>query len=161
MRCEEVQAILEEASAGEPSESLHAHLSTCSKCGAWARDWGLMRAGFRALASERVPEATLGFAARVVRRLEEAADSGGAAAEFLERVGRQVVCATLLLALTALLALLVPSTGPLRGQAAADLYLSQPDVLAAENDPVGADPVPELRGPSPSKSTPGGEKGQK
>jgi len=81
-----------------------------------------LRAGWEVLAREPAPEPMLGFRERLLRRLEEASRSGQAA-EFLERAGRRVVWATLALALTLLLALVLPSQGPVRSAEAAELYL--------------------------------------
>jgi hypothetical protein len=138
MRCEEIREVVEAHAAHEIPAAAREHLTACPGCQAYARDWRLVRAGLGALAAEPVPEASLGFRARLLRRLEEAREASGAAGEFVERVGRRVVFATLLLALTVLLALVLPSAGPVRGAAAADPFPAQAEVASAENDPLFA-----------------------
>ena len=147
MRCEKVWEILEEVRTDEVPVPVREHLARCSACQAFGRDWRLVRAGFRALAEEPMPEATLGFAARVVRRLEDPADRGVARTEFLERTGRRVVYATFLLALTVLLALVLPSSGPLRGPSAEELLVPQLDAAASGIDPVFAEDSLEIYEP--------------
>lgn len=136
MRCKEMREVLEEGSIEELSSPAHQHLADCSACQAYAQGWRLVRAGFRALAEEAAPEVSLGFAMRLVRRLEEATQPGGFAADFLEVVGKRVVLAGLLLTLTFLMALVLPSSGPLRGPATPDISLAQADVTRAENDAI-------------------------
>src|SRR3989442_11064967 len=89
--------------------------------------------GLRAVGGEEVPEASLGFATRLVRRLGEAV--GAAAPDFFETAGRRVVLATLVLTLTVLLALAWPAAGPLRG-GAADLAMAQAELTPLEDDPL-------------------------
>jgi len=136
VRCEEVREILVESKPQEIPAPVEEHLSACAGCQEYARSWRLVSAGFEVLTEERVPDASLGFAARLVRRLEEARQGFGSGAEIWERAGRRFVYAALLLTLTMLLALLLPSSGPLRESAAADLYVAQADIASAENDPV-------------------------
>lgn len=133
MRCEEVHKILEDWPE-EISAPVREHLAGCPGCGALAREYGLVRVGLRTLAAEPVPEPSWGFAVRVLRRLEESPVPEGA--EFLERVGRRVVYASFLLALTLLLALALPSSGPLRGPTAADFYLAQQESVTLAGDPI-------------------------
>jgi hypothetical protein len=136
MRCEEFQEKLEELEALELSAPLHEHAAGCPACQVYARDWRVARAGLRLLAAEPVPEAPVGFAARLVRQLEGVAEGGRSSEEFLERAGRRFVYASLALALTLLLFLLLPSSGPLRAPTTADLYWAGPETFAAENDLV-------------------------
>lgn len=138
MRCEEIREVVEGHAAQEIPAAVREHLAACPGCRAYALDWRLVRGGLGVLAGEPVPEVSLGFRARLVRRLEEAREAGGAAGEFVERVGRRVVFATLLLALTSLLALVLPPAGPVRGAAAADLFPAQAEVALGENDPLFA-----------------------
>ncbi len=137
MRCDVVRRALEEGGLEEADSPVREHLRTCPACESFARDWRLVRAGLRALREESAPQPTLGFAARVVRRLAESAETSPAE-QFLEMVGRRVVYATLLLTLTLVLALALPSSGPLRGPTAADLLSAErgPEVVMAGNDPV-------------------------
>jgi anti-sigma factor RsiW len=151
MRCEKIREVVERHTAQEVPAAVREHLAACPACGAYARDWRLVRGGLRALAGEPVPEASLGFRARLVRRLEEARETGSVADEFVERVGRRVVFATLLLALTVLLALVLPSAGPVRGAAAAaDLFPAQSEIALAENDPIFAPDYHDNRGAAPT-----------
>lgn len=139
MRCEETREALEEARTKEPCGLAREHLASCTACQAYAREWRLVGMGFRALAEERVPEPSVGFAARVVRRLEEATQPASFGEEFVELAGRRVVFACLLLALAFLMALVLPSSGPLRGPATADVSWAQAEVTAGENNPIFAD----------------------
>jgi hypothetical protein len=134
MRCDEVRRIIVEDWPAEVPAAAREHLRSCHGCATLARDYELVRAGLRALASEPVPEPSWGFSTRLLRRLQESSEREGA--EFLERVGRRVVYATLLLTLTLLLALALPPSGPLRGPTAADLYLAQAEVVTAGNAPI-------------------------
>lgn len=161
MRCDEVREILEEAKAEELSAPVREHLAKCAACETYARDWRLVEMGFRALRAEPAPETSPGFATRLVRRLEEAAETGDVGLEFLEVVGRRVVYATVLLAFTLLLAMALPSSGPLRGPSAAELFFAQPENLTAENDPIFADDLAESYVTPPTGQTNEGEKRQK
>jgi hypothetical protein len=131
MRCEAVRLILEEAPATGLPSTVQDHLKVCNLCAAYARDWKLVTAGLRELSQEPVPEASWGFAARVVRRIEEATALRQPRSEFMEKVGRRFVYATLMLTLVFLLGLLLPSSSPVRGPAAAEYYLVQPETLSA------------------------------
>jgi len=131
MRCKEVEAILDSVSEGELSAPVQEHLSACADCQAMRRDLWLMRAGFRALAQEPPPEASFGFSTRVIRRLGSVVESGGSAtAEFIERIGRRFVLAGLLVTMSLLLALVLPSSGPLRGPSPDEPYIAQGDAIA-------------------------------
>ena len=147
MRCEEVRKIIAEDWPEETPAAVREHLAGCPVCDSLARDHRLVRAGFHALAAEPAPEPSWGFSTRLLRRLQESPEREGA--EFLERVGRRVVYATFLLALTLLLALALPSSGPLRGPTTAELYLAQSEVVIAGNDPVFTGEFPENNGATP------------
>lgn len=146
MRCEEVRKIIAEDWLEEAPAAVREHLAGCPVCDGLARDCRLVRAGFHALAAEPAPEPSWGFSARLLRQLEGPSEQEGA--EFLERVGRRVVYATFVLALTLLLALALPSSGPLRGPTTAELYLAQSEseVVTAGNDPILTDEFPENNG---------------
>jgi hypothetical protein len=138
MRCREVRESLEELREEQPSAIIQEHVARCPDCHAYAEDWRFLRSGFSALAKEPGPEASIGFVARMVRRLEEAAKTD-ASRDFLEQAGRRVAWATLLVALTVVLVLLLPSWSPLHGPTGtAELYPT-PQIAAAETDPVFAD----------------------
>jgi len=161
MRCEEVRETLPD-SAGEFSPQVNEHLARCPACQAYARDWRLVRAGFQALAQEPVPEASLGFAERLLRQLADPTSQRRFGEEFLERVGRRFVCASSLVTLLLLLGLLLPSSGPLRGPATADLYIAQPETTLLRNDPMLADDFSENPEVAPViPVTNGSEKGRK
>jgi len=134
MRCEDIRQSMEELPAGEVPAAIQEHLDACSDCRAYGRDLDLVGMGFQELRDEEVPEASLGFATRLVRRLGEAA--GAAAPDFFEKAGRRVVLATLVLTLTLLLALAWPAAGPLRGGAAMDLAMVQAEFTPHEDDPL-------------------------
>jgi hypothetical protein len=102
------------------------------------RDARLVQAGFRTLAEEAVPEASLGFASRLVRRLHEWQEKG-ARSEFFETVGRRFVYATLALTLALLLSLVLPTSGPVRGVAGADFLGLQSNGQSAQPDVIGGD----------------------
>ena len=156
MRCEEVRKIIAEDWPEETPAAVREHLAGCPVCDGLARDHRLVRAGFRVLAAEPVPEPSWGFSTRLLRRLEESPAQEGA--EFLERVGRRVVYATFVLALTLLLALVLPPSGPLRGPTTAELYLAQSEseVVTAGNDPIFAGELPENNGATPVAPENGG-----
>ena len=127
MRCKDIESILEEPGSKSLSQPMREHLSGCASCrGMWS-DLQLLRAGFAALAEDSPPQTSLGFGARVIRRLESVRGTGNAAAEFFERTGRRFVLAGMLLALLFILALALPSSGPFRGPATAEVYLAQPE----------------------------------
>ena len=69
--------------------------------------------------------------------------------EFLERAGRRVVYATCVLALTLLLALALPSSGPLRGPTTAELYLAQSEEVTAGSIPIFTGELPSNNGATP------------
>jgi len=138
MRCREIQEALDEFNGIEATVFLREHLDRCRSCRSYAESRRLVRAGFKALAEEPVPEASVGFAARLVRSLEETVGRVDPAREFLERAGRRAVYASLVLAMTVLLGLLVPSWSPLRGSSTLELSPA-PQLQAAESDPIFAD----------------------
>jgi anti-sigma factor RsiW len=133
MRCEEIREILEERGA-EALGAVRTHLESCAGCAAYARDWETVRQGFELVRAETAAEPSLGFAARLMRRLDESQPF--LTQEFFEAVGRRFVPATFALALLALLALALPSSGPLRGPATSDLLVAQSEVEVATADPM-------------------------
>ena len=100
------------------------------------RDLRLVRAGFHLWKREEAPEPSLGFAERLVRQLGEMSKAPSVA-DFFERVGRRFVYATLALTFLALLALALPSTGPVRGLSAADIQIPAQEASLAYSDPMG------------------------
>ncbi|HEV2232070.1 MAG TPA: hypothetical protein VGV68_01550 [Terriglobia bacterium] len=158
MRCKDVETILGEAKPKSLPEPVREHLLGCNSCrGIW-RDWLLLRAGFVALAEDPAPQASLGFGVRLIRRLEFVQDPGSAAAEFFERVGRRFVLAGLLLAMLFILALVLPSSGPLRGPATAEVYLAQPEPSTQREGPILGDEFSDSNEITPVDSTNGSGK---
>jgi len=135
MRCEEFREAIEETRSRGVSAALREHLGRCAACAEYARDWQMVRAGLNLLAAEPVPEPMLGFARRVLRRLEESASVLASREELLERAGRRMVYATSLLVLALVLMLVLPTTGPVRAQASAELFPAEPAVVV-ENNPL-------------------------
>jgi len=140
MDCKEIRNLVEERWGEElPAEVLE-HLNSCAGCEAYWRNTRFLQAGFHALAEEAPPEASFGFASRLVRRLQEW-DATGARSEFFETVGRRFVYATLALTLALLLSLALPSTGPVRGVAGADFLGLESRSQAVQPDVVGGEIV--------------------
>jgi anti-sigma factor RsiW len=135
MRCEECRKAIEETRSREASVVVREHLGQCAACAEYARDWRTVRAGLDLLSVEPAPEPMLGFAARVLRRLEESTAALPSREELLERVGRRMVYATLFVVLALVLVLVVPPTGPVRAQASAELFPAEPAVVV-ENNPI-------------------------
>jgi len=138
MDCKANRELIGERWGEELPAEAREHLSKCAGCEAYWRDARFLQAGFHALAEETPPEASYGFAARLVRRLQQW-EATGARSEFFETVGRRFVYATLALTLALLLSLALPSTGPVRGVAGADFLglrsrnqATQPDVVGGE-----------------------------
>jgi hypothetical protein len=138
MDCEELRDLVSELWGGELPAEAREHVSKCAGCEVFLRDARLVQAGFRALAEEAVPQASLGFASRLVRRLQEW-EKKGARSEFFEAVGRRFVYATLALTLALLLSLALPTSGPVRGVAGADFLGLQSYNQASQPDVIGGD----------------------
>jgi hypothetical protein len=138
MDCKEIRNLVSELWGGELPAEAREHLSKCAGCEVFWRDARLVQAGFRALAEEAVPEASLGFASRLLRRLQEWEEKG-ARSEFFETVGRRFVYATLALTLALLLSLALPTSGPVRGVAGADFLGLQSHSQAWQPDVIGGD----------------------
>ena len=140
MRCEEARRLLEDLAGDQLPASAREHLRTCLACQVYEGDWGLVRTGFRVLSQEPVPNASAGFVARLTRRLAERSLRRRAAAQFWELVGRRVILVGSLLALTVVMSLMLPPSGPWRTPTGLDLSVLQAEV-AAENDPLLPDDV--------------------
>jgi hypothetical protein len=138
MDCKAMRDLVNDYRGGELSVEAREHLSECAGCGGYLRDARLVHAGFRALAEEAVPEASFGFASRLVRRLQEWQEKG-ARREFFETVGRRFVYATLALTLALLLSLVLPTSGPVRGIAGADFLGLQSNNRSSQPDVIGGD----------------------
>jgi hypothetical protein len=137
MRCEDVRKHVDALWAGEVPAEIRVHFAACPACAEYLRDVRLVRTGLHFLGQDAAPEPTLGFAARLVRRLSEFAEQD-AQQQFFEYVGRRFVYATLVLAMIMVLALVVPSTGPVRAAATPDLVMAEQEAVLVRPDPVGS-----------------------
>jgi hypothetical protein len=135
MRCDDVRIMLEEVRSENAPDDVRTHLASCAECAEWWREWRLVSAGFKMLSREEVPEPSWGFPERVVRRLKDAA-AAGRPAEFFERAGRRVVWATLVVTLTVVLSLVVPSSGPVRAASEPEYLSTQYQVSSTQNYPI-------------------------
>jgi anti-sigma factor RsiW len=157
MRCEEFRQTIEETRNREASAALREHLGQCAACAEYARDWRTVRAGLDLLSAEPAPEPRLGFAARVLKRLEESTRTLTSREELLERAGRRMVYATLFVVLALVLALVVPTSGPVRAHASAELFPMEPAVMV-ENNPILIDDSAANLLPAPSAPVENGGK---
>ncbi len=127
MRCKAVRKALEELGELGLTEAGRQHLAACPECQTWWKDLEWLRAGFLQLKQEEPPQPTLGFAQRMVRRLEERPAPAWRPSDLFEQAGRRVVWATLLLTLALLLGMTLPSSGPVRGADVSEIYLTHPE----------------------------------
>src|SRR5579863_9576993 len=133
MRCEEFEERLGELESVDLPAPLREHAAGCAVCRGYLRDWRVARAGLRLLAAEPVPEVSVGFAARIVRQLEETAPVR-ASEEFLEHVGRRFVYASLALALTVLRVAVLDPSAPLHVAPGGASHCARHETFAEEND---------------------------
>jgi hypothetical protein len=138
MDCKEIRDLVSDLWGGGLSAEAREHVSKCAGCAGFLRGARLAQAGLRALAEEPVPEASLGFASRLLRRLHEWEEKG-ARSQFFETVGRRFVYATLALTLALLLSLVLPTSGPVRGVAGADFLGLQSNNQPSQPDVIGGD----------------------
>jgi len=148
MRCDDIRDQFDELWEGEATAEVRQHLTQCAACAGYYRDLRLVRSGLRMLKREEAPEPSVGFAERLLRQLGELSRSPSVA-DFCERVGRRFVYATLVLTLLVLLALALPSTGPVRGLGAADIQISAQEASLAYSDPIGEAGVQESSDAAP------------
>jgi anti-sigma factor RsiW len=118
------------------SPEIEDHLAHCPGCAAYARDWERLQSAMRRVAEEPAPEPSIGFAARLVRQLPNAAATARARELSLERTGRRFVFGGLLAALLLALGLLVPQSGPVRSPEAAEIQTARSEAMAAQNYPI-------------------------
>lgn len=118
MRCEKIQQNIIEESLDRAARE---HLAVCPQCQSFARETESLQAGFKLLAQDSAPEPSWGFAARVLRRLEE---SPAALFEPLESIGRRAVYAAGAVAMTVMMALALSSSGPVREENSGTFSLS-------------------------------------
>ena len=85
MDCKEIRDLVSDLRGGELSAEAREHVSKCAGCEGFLRDARLVHAGFRALAEEAAPEASFGFASRLVRRLQEWEEKGARQRIFRDR----------------------------------------------------------------------------
>jgi len=136
MRCEDIRERLDSLWEDGPFSEVDRHVGECAACARYVRNLRIVRAGFQALKREAAPEPSLGFHTRLLRRLSELSKQP-TLDEFLEQVGRRFVFATLVLTFLMLMALVLPSTGPVRSQSTADLLLPPQETVLVHSDPLG------------------------
>jgi len=136
MRCDDIRDRLDVLWDGKQPVEVVEHVKQCPSCSQYQHDLRLVRAGIHLWRHEEPVEPSLGFAERLVRQLNELTKTPSVS-DFFERVGRRFVYATLVLTLLALLALAVPSAGPVRGLGAADIQISAQEASLAYSDPIG------------------------
>jgi anti-sigma-K factor RskA len=136
MKCDDVRTILEETRDRNAPEAALTHLASCALCAEWWQEWQMMTEGFRLLSADAGPEPSWGFSERVLRRLQETAEAARGGADLIERAGRRVVWATLALTLTAVLALVVPSSGPVRAASEPDSLVVQTQASSSDSYPI-------------------------
>ncbi len=162
MHCEDARKMVLEYRHEVPLE-LRNHLASCPLCAADLRNYRTLQLGFRVLAEEPIPETSVGFAQRLLRKLDDAMENTWTRENFWELAGRRAVYATLLFTLMAILALVVPSRGPLRQPTrVSDVYPVEPVVMAFETDPVlSGDSSSPVTAPASGPAPPEGEGGRK
>ena len=159
MSCDNVREQLEFLWEAEPPGEVRQHLSQCPSCSAYRRDLQMVRSGLSLWKLEAPVEPSLGFAERLVRQLADMSRTVSAV-DFFERVGRRFVYASLVLTFLALLALALPSQGPVRGLTAADIQITAQEASLAYGDPMGentAQESPDLAAPQASQPAVGSE----
>ena len=136
MRCDDIRNRLDALWDGEDPVEIREHLAACRACTTFRHDLRLVRAGMTLWKLDDGPAPSLGFASRLARQL---GDLGRVprVAEFFERVGRRFVYAAATVTLLALLALSVPSTGPLQSLSATDIQVPAQEASLSYADPIG------------------------
>ena len=134
MRCDGVRQMVEEGVERPPA--IQAHLVSCSACGEYLRQWEIVRAGLLALREEELPEPSIGFTTRLIRRLESASTNLQAGQQFIDQIGRRFVYATLMVALVFLLALMLPSSGPFRSSGISESVLAQAQMATVSREQI-------------------------
>lgn len=135
MRCDSVREIVEEGMKQEPA--VQAHITSCSACKEYARRWEILRAGLVALREEEPPEPSVGFTTRLIRNLENASADLQFGQQFMDQIGRRMVYATLMVALTLLMVLLLPSSGPFRSSGVTESILVQAQASSSIEQVLG------------------------
>jgi len=142
MRCDVVRQMVEEDIERPPA--VQAHITSCSACKEYVRQWEVVQAGLFALRGEEPPEPSIGFTTRVMRRLENASEDLLFGQPFIDQIGRRVVYATLMVALMLLLVLMLPQSGPFRSSGVSESILVQTQIATLSNEQIlgvdGVDP---------------------
>jgi predicted anti-sigma-YlaC factor YlaD len=144
MRCTRIRQSLDAENLNANPPAIEKHLAVCSDCRWYAAKWAKVTQGMKLLAEEPIVEPSIGFSQRVLRRLEQ--ETGR---EFLENAGRRVVYAALVLVLFLFLAMILPSSGPVRRAPTLETYWPQEESVAAENYQIPVErlsPAPVLVG---------------
>ncbi|MGH9403743.1 MAG: hypothetical protein ACRD2P_16775 [Terriglobia bacterium] len=144
MRCKEIKKIAWENGSGQLAAPVSRHIEGCASCRSYVEDMARLQTGLRALAREEAIEPSWGFTGRMLRRLNEEKARKSAPPEFLESAGRRVILATLVLVFTLLMAMTLPSSGPVRHEVTVDSYWSQTETASAAgvSYPVDWDGIP-------------------
>jgi hypothetical protein len=151
MRCDDIRECLDSSWESRVPPEVRKHVAECGACERYLRDLSLVRAGFRVLRREAVPEPSWGFTERLVRQLGELATQPSVG-EFFEQIGRRFVYTTLVLTVLTLMALILPSTGPVREQQApTELLMSAQEATLTHADLLGDTLLPD------APDMPGGE----
>lgn len=112
------------------------HLESCATCREYTRRWERVREGLHALREESVPQPSLGFTTRLMRRLETSPVEYQFGQQLIDQIARRVLYASLMVALTLALILLLPSSGPLRSSGISNSVLVQAQVVTVSNEQV-------------------------
>jgi len=136
MNCNDIRDRLDNLWESKEAPEVRQHLDGCGACTQYRRELLVLRAGLHLLKIEDAPQPSIGFADRLVRRLGEI-DAPQSLSEFFERIGRRFVYASLVAAFLAVLALAVPSTGPVRGLSSTDIQMNPQEATLAYADPMG------------------------
>jgi predicted anti-sigma-YlaC factor YlaD len=141
MRCKDAQEMLVDTTREGCPSGVREHLDQCPACRSYAADQLILAEGMKLLAQENIPESSAGFCTRLVRRIS---DERIGSAQFLEYAGRRVVYATLVLVFFLLLAMIVPSSGPVRRESNIQTYPPQQEAetVTAGNYSVSLESVP-------------------
>ncbi len=134
MRCDVVRQMVEEGIEKPPEIQLH--LVSCSACKEYLRQWEIVRAGLLTLREEELPEPSIGFTTRVIRRLEDSSTEIQGGQQFVDQIGRRFVYATLMVAVMLLLALVLPSSGPFRSSGISESVLAQAQVATLSSEQI-------------------------
>ncbi|MGH9445382.1 MAG: hypothetical protein ACRD3O_06625 [Terriglobia bacterium] len=141
MRCKDVREMLVETRRENLPSGVREHLDHCSDCQSDAVGQLWLAGGMMFLAQESVPEPSIGFSTRVLRRIEDEREES---AKFLERAGRRVVYATLVLVFFLLLAMIVPSSGPVRRNSNLRTYSPPQETATVGDYSISLDNIPPI-----------------